>query len=150
MSNEKNIATLSIVRNMTNSCLRKFGMNRTSFRIRNSRNVRKTLNPELPSLTPKNCWPNSNTLCVGNGVFHGGVCVCVSCSESESETDFTVCIHSVFPITHRDDDEKRWRNQRQMNIHMKTAATTKTAKRKRKERNWTDEKYGKTWIVRKY
>lgn len=64
MSNEKNIATLSIVRNMTNSCLRKFGMNRTSFRIRNSRNVRKTLNPELPSLTPKNCWPNSNTLCV--------------------------------------------------------------------------------------
>lgn len=55
MSNEKNIATLSIVRNMTNSCRRKFGINRTSFKIRNSRNVRKTLNPELPSLMPKNC-----------------------------------------------------------------------------------------------
>lgn len=62
ISNEKNIATLSIVRNMTNSCRRKFGINRTSFRIRNRRNVRKTLNPELPSLMPKNCWPNSNTL----------------------------------------------------------------------------------------
>lgn len=56
ISNEKNIATLSIVRNMTNNCLRRFGMNRTNLRIRNKRNVRRTLNPELPSLTPsKNC-----------------------------------------------------------------------------------------------
>lgn len=39
MSNEKNIATLSIVRNMTNSCRRKFGINRTNLRILNSRKV---------------------------------------------------------------------------------------------------------------
>lgn len=62
MSNEKKIATLSIVRNMTNSWRRKFGIKRTNFSIRNKRNVRNTLNPELPSLIPKNCWPNSNTL----------------------------------------------------------------------------------------
>lgn len=55
MSNEKNIATLSIVRNMTNNCRRRFGINLTNFKIRNSRNVRNTLNPELPSLMPKNC-----------------------------------------------------------------------------------------------
>lgn len=55
MSNEKNIATLSIVRNITNSCRRKFGIKRTNFNIRNNRNVRNTLNPELPSLMPKNC-----------------------------------------------------------------------------------------------
>lgn len=54
MSNEKNIATLSIVRNITNSCRLKFGINRTNFSIRNRRNVRKTLKPELPSLIPKN------------------------------------------------------------------------------------------------
>lgn len=65
MSNEKNIATLSMVRNITKSCRRRFGMNLTNFKIRNSRNVRSTLNPELPSLMPeKNCWPNSNTLFV--------------------------------------------------------------------------------------
>lgn len=54
-SNEKNIATLSMVRNITKSCRRRFGMNLTNFKIRNSRNVRSTLNPELPSLMPKNC-----------------------------------------------------------------------------------------------
>lgn len=49
MSNEKNTATLSIVRNMTKSCLRKLGMKRTSFNILRSLNVRKTLRPELAS-----------------------------------------------------------------------------------------------------
>lgn len=63
ISNEKNIATLSIVRSITNNWRRRFGMNRTNLRIRNKRNVRNTLSPELPSLTPSiNCWPNSKTL----------------------------------------------------------------------------------------
>lgn len=46
---EKNTATLSIVRSITNSCLLKLGINRTSFNIRNSRNVRSTDRPELPA-----------------------------------------------------------------------------------------------------
>lgn len=62
MSSEKNIATLSIVRSITNNWRLRFGIKRTSFRIRNKRNVRKTLRPELPSPSPKNCWPNSKTL----------------------------------------------------------------------------------------
>lgn len=53
---EKKIATLSIVLNITNSCLRKFGMNRTNLRILKSRKVRSTLNPELL------CWPSPATL----------------------------------------------------------------------------------------
>lgn len=56
------MATLSIVRSITNSWRRRFGINRTNFRIRNKRNVRNTLNPELPSLMPKNCCPSSKTL----------------------------------------------------------------------------------------
>lgn len=62
MSSEKNIATLSIVRSITNNWRLRFGMKRTNFKIRNKRNVRKTLRPELPSPSPKNCWPSSKTL----------------------------------------------------------------------------------------
>lgn len=47
ISNEKNMATLSIVRSMTNNCLRRFGMNRTNLSILSSRNVLSTDKPEL-------------------------------------------------------------------------------------------------------
>lgn len=52
INSEKNTATLSIVLNMTNNCLLKFGMKRTSFNIRNNRKVRRTDRPELPALSP--------------------------------------------------------------------------------------------------
>lgn len=61
---EKNTATLSIVLNMTKSCRLKFGINRTSFNMRRSRNVRNTDNPELPAKScslPMLC-ANSNAL----------------------------------------------------------------------------------------
>lgn len=48
ISNEKNIATLSMVLNITNSCLLRLGMNLTNFSIRKSRNVLKTESPESP------------------------------------------------------------------------------------------------------
>lgn len=63
-SREKKTATLSMVRNITNSWRRRLGMNRTNFSIRRSRNVRKTDNPELPAKSlslPKLC-ANSNAL----------------------------------------------------------------------------------------
>lgn len=50
---EKNTATLSIVLNITNNCLLKFGINRTSFKIRSNLKVLKTLNPEFVSRPPK-------------------------------------------------------------------------------------------------
>lgn len=59
IKSEKNMATLSIVRSITNSWRRKFGMNLTSLRIRNSLNVLSTLNPELPSRSPINDWHSS-------------------------------------------------------------------------------------------
>lgn len=62
INNEKKIATLSIVRSITNSWRLKFGINRTSFRIRNRRNVRSTDSPELAAPPPKNSWHNSTTL----------------------------------------------------------------------------------------
>lgn len=60
---EKNIATLSIVRSITNNCRRRFGMKRTNLRIRNSRKVLRTDSPELldPS-PPMNDWHNSTAL----------------------------------------------------------------------------------------
>lgn len=63
-NNEKNTATLSIVRSITNSCLRRLGMNRTNFSIRSSRNVRNTDNPELlaKSLSCPRLWASSNAL----------------------------------------------------------------------------------------
>lgn len=54
-SNEKKTATLSMVRSMTNSCRRKFGINRTSFNMRKSRNVRNTDSPEFPAISFS--WP---------------------------------------------------------------------------------------------
>lgn len=48
MSSEKKIATLSIVRSITNNCLRKFGIKRTNFNILSRRKVRKTERPESP------------------------------------------------------------------------------------------------------
>lgn len=61
---EKKIATLSMVRSMTKSCRRRFGMNRTSLRIRSKRKVRKTDSPELPLAPspPTNAWHNSTAL----------------------------------------------------------------------------------------
>lgn len=47
MRREKNMATLSIVRSMTKSCRRSWGMKRTSLRMRSSRKVRSTDRPEL-------------------------------------------------------------------------------------------------------
>lgn len=44
----KKVATLSMVRNMTTSCLLRAGMNRTNFRILNRRNVRSTDKPLVP------------------------------------------------------------------------------------------------------
>ena len=48
-SNEKKMATLSMVRSITNNCLLSCGMNRTNFRILNKRNV---LNTERPDPCP--------------------------------------------------------------------------------------------------
>lgn len=62
MSSEKKTATLSIVLSITNSWRRRFGMNRTNLRIRNSRKVRRTLRPELPSPSPRYVWHISITL----------------------------------------------------------------------------------------
>lgn len=62
MSNEKKTATLSIVLSITNNCRLRFGMNLTSFNILSSLKVLSTLSPELPSLAPRNVWPNSTTL----------------------------------------------------------------------------------------
>ena len=59
ISNEKKMATLSIVRSITNSWRRKFGINLTNLRILSRRNVRRTLRPEFPSRSPKNDWHNS-------------------------------------------------------------------------------------------
>lgn len=53
----KNVATLSIVRNITTSCLRKAGKKRTNFRIRNKRKVLKTERPLAPP-----CCSNSTIL----------------------------------------------------------------------------------------
>ena len=47
ISNEKNMATLSIVRSMTNNCRLKFGMNRTNFNMRSNRTVLSTDKPEF-------------------------------------------------------------------------------------------------------
>lgn len=63
MSKEKNMATLSIVRSMTNSCRLKFGMKRTNLSIRSKRNVLNTDNPEFdvaPSFM--NAWHSSTAL----------------------------------------------------------------------------------------
>jgi hypothetical protein len=63
ISSEKNIATLSIVRSMTNNCRRRFGMKRTNLRIRNNRNVLSTDKPELPLPSPPTqAWHNSTAL----------------------------------------------------------------------------------------
>lgn len=51
----KNVATLSIVRNITMSCRCNAGIKRTSFSIRSNRNVRRTDKPLPPS------WFNSST-----------------------------------------------------------------------------------------
>lgn len=51
---EKNTATLSMVRSITNSCRRRFGRKRTSLRILSSRKVLNTLSPELPLLSSTN------------------------------------------------------------------------------------------------
>lgn len=61
---EKKIATLSIVRSITNSCLLRFGINRTNFKILSRRKVRSTDNPELP-LAPSpstQAWQSSTAL----------------------------------------------------------------------------------------
>jgi len=63
---EKNTATLSMVRSITKSCRRKFGRNRTSFRILSSRKVRSTLRPELPPRSSTNAWQSSTTLKPGS------------------------------------------------------------------------------------
>lgn len=73
ISSEKKMATLSIVRSITNNCRRKFGMNRTSFRMRNKRKVRSTLSPELPSPIPKNSWASSNTLRKQTPMYNVGI-----------------------------------------------------------------------------
>ena len=49
ISKEKNVATLSIVFNMTTNCRLNAGIKRTNLRIRNKRNVRSTETP-LPVL----------------------------------------------------------------------------------------------------
>lgn len=49
---EKNTATLSIVRSITNSWRRRLGINRTNLRIRSNRNVRNTDSPEPPPPVP--------------------------------------------------------------------------------------------------
>lgn len=63
ISNEKNMATLSIVRSMTNNCRLKFGMNRTNFNIRSNRNVLKTDKPEFVAAPSRmNAWHSSTAL----------------------------------------------------------------------------------------
>lgn len=59
---EKNTATLSMVRSITKSCLRRLGRNRTSFRILSRRKVRRTLRPELPPRSSRTAWHSSTTL----------------------------------------------------------------------------------------
>lgn len=59
---EKNTATLSMVRSITNSCRRRLGRKRTNFRILRRRKVRKTLRPELPPRSSTNAWQSSTTL----------------------------------------------------------------------------------------
>ena len=48
----KNTATLSIVLSITTNCLLKFGKNRTSFKIRRSRNVLRTDKPDPSAAIP--------------------------------------------------------------------------------------------------
>ena len=58
------MATWSIVRSMTNNCRLRFGIKRTNLRMRRSRNVRKTDNPDLfivPSAR-MNAWHSSTAL----------------------------------------------------------------------------------------
>lgn len=62
INSEKNMATLSMVRNMTNSWRRRLGRKRTSLRMRSSRKVRSTLSPEEPSRSPMHCCHSSTTL----------------------------------------------------------------------------------------
>lgn len=50
-----------MVRSMTTSCRLKFGIKRTSFKILNNRNVRKTDSPEPPSPSPPIKLWNSST-----------------------------------------------------------------------------------------
>ena len=66
---EKNTATLSIVRSITNNCRRRFGRKRTNFRILSNRNVLNTLSPELPPLSSTNAWQISTTLDVQQKIF---------------------------------------------------------------------------------
>jgi hypothetical protein len=63
ISNEKNVATLSIVFNMTTNCRLNAGINRTNLSMRNKRNVRKTDTPVpellLCMLLPPKLFTNS-------------------------------------------------------------------------------------------
>lgn len=59
---EKNIATLSIVRSITNNWRRRLGIKRTSFRIRKRRKVLRTESPESPWLAPVYFWHSSIAL----------------------------------------------------------------------------------------
>ena len=52
----KNTATLSIVLSITTNCLLKLGKNRTSFKIRRSRNVLKTDKPDPSAAIPCTRW----------------------------------------------------------------------------------------------
>lgn len=58
----KKTATLSIVRSITTSWRRRFGMKRTSFKMRSSRKVRNTDRPELASPSPLRPWNSSTRL----------------------------------------------------------------------------------------
>jgi hypothetical protein len=60
MRSPKNTATLSMVRSITTSCLRRFGRKRTSFKILNSRNVRRT---ERPAVNFTNILHTSSFFC---------------------------------------------------------------------------------------
>lgn len=61
---EKKTATLSIVLNITKSCRLRLGIKRTSFKMRNSRKVRRTDRPELPA---KSC--SLPILCVSSNAL---------------------------------------------------------------------------------
>ena len=52
ISNEKNVATLSIVLSITTNCLLNAGIKRTNFSIRNRRNVRNTETPLAATVVP--------------------------------------------------------------------------------------------------
>ena len=52
INKEKKVATLSTVLSMTRSCRLSAGINRTSFKIRSRRNVRRTDTPLGPDDTP--------------------------------------------------------------------------------------------------